>query len=228
MSITLFIPVRKGSERVSNKNTKEFGRFEGGLLEYKLHQLTGLKEIYETVISSNDEKCLEIASSYADKIHNLKVIERPDELGSSSTKLLDLIRYAGDICEGKHVLWTHVTSPFFLAEDYREAIKQYKEIKSIGFDSLMTANEVQDYIINPVTGKLINNPTQEQWPRTQDLQKLFQINNAVFLAERNLYKEGKRTGENPFYMPVGKLASHDVDWEEDFKIAEAIYERIHK
>jgi len=228
MSISLFIPVRKGSERIPNKNTRNFGGIKGGLLEFKLKNLIGFENVDEIVISSNDEKCLEIAASYTTRISNLKLIERPDDLGDSQTKLSDLIRYAGEICGGDHVLWTHVTAPFFTAENYREAIKKYTEVKLKGFDSLITGNEFQEYLMNPDTGKLINNHSPEQWPRTQDLQKLFQINNAVFLAERVKYKEGKRTGDKPFYMPVSKLASLDVDWEEDFKIAEVIYEGIYK
>lgn len=228
MSISLFLPVRKGSERITNKNTRSFGGLKGGLLQFKLDNLIGLVEVDEIVISSNDEKCLEIATSFAGRIPNLKIVERSDALGDTTTPLSDLIKHAGGICEGDHVIWTHVTSPFFTREKYREAINKYAEVKSKGFDSLITCIQVQEYLIDPGTGKMVNKITSEQWPRTQDLQKLFQINNAVFLAEKAKYKDGKRIGNNPFYMQVDKLASLDVDWEEDFKIAEAIYEGIFK
>ena len=38
-SIAVFLPVRKGSKRVENKNTKPFAGFQNGLLELKLKQL---------------------------------------------------------------------------------------------------------------------------------------------------------------------------------------------
>lgn len=40
--IAFFLPTRKGSERVKNKNTKPFAGIEGGLMENKIKQLVEL------------------------------------------------------------------------------------------------------------------------------------------------------------------------------------------
>ena len=37
--IAFFLPTRKGSERVRNKNTRPFAGIEGGLIENKIRQL---------------------------------------------------------------------------------------------------------------------------------------------------------------------------------------------
>ena len=37
--IAFYLPTRKGSERVKNKNTRNFAGIEGGLVENKLNQL---------------------------------------------------------------------------------------------------------------------------------------------------------------------------------------------
>lgn len=57
MSIAVFLPVRKGSQRVINKNNRPFANKEGGLLEVKLEQLSKLK-VSEIILSTNDEKVL--------------------------------------------------------------------------------------------------------------------------------------------------------------------------
>ncbi len=97
MSISIFLPVRKGSERVKNKNTRKFADYSGGLLEFKLKQLLRVKGVEELVVSTNDIKCIQIAEKFKSRYKNLRVEERPDELGSSSTTLSDLIAYVPKI-----------------------------------------------------------------------------------------------------------------------------------
>lgn len=41
-----FLPTRKGSERVQNKNTRTFAGIEGGLLKLKLNQLLEIDRVH--------------------------------------------------------------------------------------------------------------------------------------------------------------------------------------
>lgn len=61
--IAFFLPTRKGSERVKNKNTRPFAGMDGGLIENKIRQLLGTKLIDEIILSTNDEKCMEVAQN---------------------------------------------------------------------------------------------------------------------------------------------------------------------
>lgn len=228
MSLTIFIPVRKGSERVSEKNTRNFGGIEGGLLELKLNQLKNLELAAEIIVSTNDKKCWEIASGLQKHIKNLKLVERPQALGNSETILSDLIRHVAEITSTEEILWTHVTSPFCDAQKYSAAIKKYQEVKKSGYDSLISGRDYRDFLLDKNSGELVNNPTGFSWPRTQDLGDWFEINSAVFIASREDYLQGNRTGKNPFLMNFDKISSVDIDDEEDFKIAEAVYERIYR
>ena len=228
MSLTIFIPVRKGSERVAEKNTRNFAGIEGGLLKLKLKQLKHFDLVTEIVVSTNDEKCWKIASGFQRQIENLKLVERPQALGNSETKLSDLIIHVAEITTSEDILWTHVTSPFCDAEKYTMAIKKYYEVRNSGYDSLTSGREYREFLLDKRSGKIVNNPTEFSWPRTQELADWFEINNAVFIAAREDYKQGKRTGKNPFLMEFDKISSMDIDDEEDFKIAEAVYERIYR
>jgi N-acylneuraminate cytidylyltransferase len=60
--IVFFLPTRKGSERVLQKNTREFAKISGGILHLKLQQLLDLDLPYPIVISTNDEVTIEVAS----------------------------------------------------------------------------------------------------------------------------------------------------------------------
>jgi len=49
--ISIFIPIRKGSKRIINKNIKSLPKFRFGLTELKLKQLEKLKKILKKEIS---------------------------------------------------------------------------------------------------------------------------------------------------------------------------------
>ena len=100
--------MRKGSERVANKNTKDFAGISGGLTYIKLGQLLEVEEISSITVSTDDERVKEIASAF--QSNRIKIIDRPAALASSSTSTDDLIRYVPSVIEEGNVLWTHVTS----------------------------------------------------------------------------------------------------------------------
>ena len=51
--------------------------------------------------------------------------------------------------------------------------------------------------------------------------------NDHFISSRNNYLKYKdRIGKKPILMNIEKIKSFDIDWPEDFKIAEKIYESI--
>jgi CMP-N-acetylneuraminic acid synthetase len=222
-NIDIFLPCRSSSFRVKNKNIKPFCDKKFGLFQIKIEQLNLIKKINKIIVSTNDIKIL----NYLNKKKYVKVIidKRPDYLCQSSTSTDELIKYLPTITKTEHLLWTHVTSPFFNNKDYIKAINLYE--KNLGKkDSLMGVSPVQDFIYDEY--KPINfNKKKEKWPRTQTLKKLYVVNNAIFISSRKNYlKYNDRIGTKPFLMNIEKIKSFDIDWPEDFKIAEKIYETL--
>ena len=169
-TISFFLPTRKGSERVKNKNTRPFANIEGGLVENKLKQLLATKHIDEIIFSSNDETCMDIAAKFRFD-NRLKIIPRPEELCLSSTNLQDLICYVPTITDAEHIIWGHVTTPLADASVYDNAILEYLKRIHEGYDSLISVTELKNFLLD-VHGKMINNTTNIPWPRTQDLESL--------------------------------------------------------
>ena len=223
--IAFFLPTRKGSERVKNKNTRPFADIEGGLVENKIKQLLSTKHIDEILFSSNDEMCIAIAEKYTSD-SRLRIIPRPNELCLSTTNLQDLICYVPTITNADHILWGHVTTPLVEAKVYDTAIEQYLSKIIKGYDSLVSVKELKNFLLNQ-EGKLVNNTTNIPWPRTQDLEPLYEINHAIFLAKRSVYTEQKnRIGQKTLLYIMDEIHSKDIDWEEDFKIAEIMYKTL--
>ena len=223
--IAFYLPTRKGSERVKNKNTRNFAGIEGGLVENKLNQLLATKFIDEIIFSSNDDTCITVAEKYKD--NRLKIIERPTELCLSSTNLQDLICYVPTITDADHILWGHVTTPLCGADQYDASIKLYLEKLDECYDSLVGVTELKNFLLNK-EGKLINNTTDIPWPRTQDLEALYLINHTMFLAGREVYIEQKnRIGQKPLLHVMDEIHSFDIDWPDDFIIAELMYIKMY-
>lgn len=225
MKTVFYLPVRAGSERVKNKNTRTFAGIEGGLLAIKLRQLHGMANVDEIILSTNDPECIKVAERFTKDEARLRIIPRPDELCSSATKLEDVIRYVHGITAADHILWGHVTTPLVNAPIYDKAIEDYEKALAEGYDSLVSVNKFQNFLLDGA-GRMVNNDTPLEWPRTQDLTPLYEINHAIFLCPRELYKEGRRTGAKPWLYTFDKLRSHDIDWEEDFIVGEQLYKYI--
>lgn len=219
-SVNVFLPMRSGSERIKNKNTKKFSGHHGGLASIKIKQLLNTKMVNSIYISTDDPLVESIAKQFAsDKIN---VVRRPDELASSAASTDDLVTYAHDIMPNGHILWTHVTSPFVNSKLYDSIIATYLQNLD-SYDSLMTVTKLQKFIWKD------NLPInycrdREKWPRTQTLEPLWEVNSAAFIAPRNIYKLCKdRIGYSPLLYELNQNSAFDIDWPGDFKIAEALF-----
>lgn len=217
--VTAFLPCRMGSERVPKKNIRPFGTFSSGLVEIKLQQLLSAQEIDRVVLSTNDAEII----SFAEKIdHRAKLFvhKRAEELSSSQTSTDSLVAHARSLIGSGHILWTHVTSPFVSAMAYDEAVVAYKKALENGHDSLMTTSVLRSFIWTQ-EGPINYDRTVEKWPRTQTLPALHEVNSAVFLAHCDVYEHcSDRIGNNPYLMPLDKVTAFDIDWEDDFRLAE--------
>ncbi len=227
----LFLPCRAGSERVRDKNTRPFADHPQGLLGIKLDQLERTRGFDAIVVDSNDPRVLEIAARRATTWSGpatLEVRERPDELGRSTTTTDSLIRYALTTIDCEHLAWTHVTSPLMTPELYAAALAAFRTRDPAVHDSLLTVTPIRSFVWQDDDGRSprpVNYATQPlRWPRTQDLRPLFEVNSALFVVPRAIGQErGDRIGRCPRLHALDPLHALDIDWEDDFHLAEAVY-----
>lgn len=221
--VSCFLPCRAGSERVPKKNIKPFVGIAHGLVELKISQLLSCGVIDEVVLSTNDEQILDYASNLGDS--RLRLHHRDNTLSSSKTSTDELVAHALALIPEGHILWTHVTSPFINAAVYQSIVGSYFNALEQGYDSLMTTTELHSFLWRE--GKPLNyDRAVEKWPRTQTLKAIHEVNSGAFLASSKIYKEfNDRIGSKTYLYSMGKLIGHDIDWPEDFLIAEALFEK---
>jgi CMP-N-acetylneuraminic acid synthetase len=227
--ICFYLPTRKGSQRVKSKNTRTFANITGGILELKLRQLLMCKSLSSIVLSTNDELSIEIAGQIDPQQKIIKVIKRPEHLCLDTTLLTDLIAYVPEIINETHIIWGHTTTPFVTGDDYDKGIETYFSKISEGYDSLISVMPLQNFLLDKHANVFNYDAGENRWPRTQDLPILYEVNHAMFITSREVYKNEKnRIGTKPFLYEQDKIKSFDIDWEDDFLIAEAIYDKLFK
>lgn len=224
MTMIGFIPCRAGSERVKHKNTRPFAGYEHGLLELKLQQMKGVPGLDKIVISSNDPLVLDYATQFARaEDPRIEPLPRPEIWGNSGTSMGAFIAdYIAHLSEEGDIFWTHVTHPFATAEVYNRALATYQEKRAEGYDSLISATRLQKFLWRG--GKPFNyDNTVERWPRSQDLEPVYEINHAIYIMPFALMRETQdRIGHRPFFFEMEEAESMDIDWEEDFLLMDEI------
>jgi CMP-N-acetylneuraminic acid synthetase len=228
MKYVAFLPCRRGSQRVPDKNTRAFSRDGRSLLTIKLAQLAATERLDEIVVSSNDPSVLELAAGFARQVDKpIRLDERPDALGSSTTTTDELIAYVPRIIPSGHILWTHVTSPFVDSAVYERILERYAAALGEGYDSLMTACRVQTFLYS-AEGPVNFDRSVLKWPRTQTLPVWWEVDSAAFIVERELCARlGDRIGERPLVFELDHERSFDIDTQSQFELGAKLWDLSH-
>lgn len=221
--LTALVPCRAGSKRVPAKNTRAFTAQSQSLLEVKLLQLAKLAFVDEIVVSTDDPACVAIAKATLGP--HVRIDQRPHRLAQDNARLSDLIEHFGQIVSGADFLWTHVTSPFFSVNHYREAYEDYDSQDFVTRRSLMAVERVQDFLwfgnrpLNFGSGDIF-------WPRSQDLVPALRVTSGLFLGRTTLLREARnRICTDPKFFEVSGPSAIDIDWASDFNEASELVRR---
>lgn len=224
-SISVVLPIRAGSQRILNKNTRPFGPYPFGLTELKISQLLKIEALDEIVVDTDIQEMgniLERLKRGGENVSIIRVERRDPKFAGSSTSTDDLIEHIAPKIKTKHVLWTHTTQPFADDRVLTKAIDLYVESLKSGFDSLMSVTSLKTFIWDQ--GGPVNYSRKiEKWPRTQTLPEWYMVNSAVFITNVDKMKiTGDRIGEKPYYYVLDHFEGLDIDEERDFLFAESI------
>lgn len=213
--IVALIPVKGSSERIKAKNIRSF--FDTSLYELKLDQIKDVRGFSDVIVSSEDNNILDIAKKKGFSVHR-----RDNKFSTSHIPMSDVYSYVASEIKGEHIAWVNATNPLAETENYDDAIKAYNDMDP-EYDCLLSAYEVKDYIF--YNNKPINfkpNP----WPRSQDLKGLCALSFMINILRReDMVRWGSCVGENPYFFYFDKIASMDVDFQEDFDFCEMVYKK---
>ena len=212
------VPVRKGSQRVVNKNIKAFAG--SSLLEIKINQLKRVKGIDEICVNSDCEKMLEIASNLG-----ATPILRDPYYASNNVPMNEVWKNMAQSMECEDIMYVNVTNPLVLDRTYEDICDIWKNLDS-KYDSISTTHILKEYIW--FRGRALNYDPSSH-PRSQDLPEYLGLNFAVSVIPKEILINKKSIIGNNFYpYIIDDIQSIDIDEEIDFEIAELLYERRNK
>lgn len=210
------IPARLGSIRLPNKNIQLLGN-----IPLIAHSILYAKEndIDKIIISSDDERIIEIAEKY-----DVDFQLRPNHLATDISPTIDTLEHIITTIdeEFENVILLQPTNPLRPKNMLKEALNIFNQD---AYDSLMTVTRNHQKF-----GKINKNQfipfNYKMGQRSQDLEPLYYENGLLYITKSKLIKKGKILGKNNYPLIVNHPFSQiDIDTQEDFDLAEFYYNK---
>lgn len=216
MKVASFVPVKLNNERAPGKNTK---RFDDGmpLITHFLKTLVQVPEIDELYVFCSKEEIKDYM------VPGVRFLKRPESLDTKEATPQDIISTFMSMVDADVYMVCHCTSPFVKAERFSECIHKVCEE---GYDSAFTGEKIQRLMWHD--GQPLNFDAANV-PRTQDLPVYYNEVSAAYVFKKETFETlHRRIGLNPYICEVSGVECVDIDYPEDFEIANAIYMNILK
>lgn len=208
--VIAFVPVKLNNQRCPGKNTREF---DGGkpLIQYILDTLKKVNGIERIIVYCSDEAVREYLPE------GVEYLWRSPELDRNETSILEVLKsFATDVPAEYYVL-AHATAPFLRPQSIQKGLRAVLEGD---YDSALSVTPCHDFLWE--NGKPMNYNVCEI-PRTQDLPPLYIETTGLYIySQKLILKHGRRIGDNPFMVEVGKIEATDINEPVDFEIANAV------
>lgn len=216
MKIAAYIPIKLNNERAPGKNIKKFsdGTPLCDLMFKTISEVEEIDEIYCFCSSKEIEPYL---------TGRVKFLQRDSILDGNQATFQDICNSFIQKVDADIVILAHVTSPFLSRETIKKCVDA---VKSGNYDSAFTACKIQDFLWKD--NKPLNfNP--QKIVRTQDLPPIYKESYGCYAFSREMYEKIKRRiGNNPYICEISKFEEIDIDYPEDFEIANSVYMYLKK
>ncbi len=194
-NIAVVVPALDNNQYYSDGDLVRFG--DTTLLEWKISQILGIANKENIYISTPSDKIIDLIQSYG-----VNFVKRSQ--GSDPSQW---IKESVDPIDSEFVLWTHVTSPFISAGDYRRMLETFFDLPK-KHDSLMAVYQEQEYIF--YQNKPLNFDIN-QFRGRKDIEPVYRNTNGCYITPRENYRQNRiYFGETPFYYEVDKLTSLEI------------------
>ena len=223
MKIVALLPMKGNSERVPNKNLKDFS---GKPLYHRVMETLLSSSYINYVVVNTDSEAIksDISKNFDDRVI---IVDRPEEIIGDFVSMNTVIDCDINIVEGDIYLQTHSTNPLLKKKSVDDAIEKMLELlQEKVYDSIFSVTKMQTRLYKADGQAYNHNP--EELLRTQDLEPLFEENSNfyIFTKESFLNSGKKRIGIKPFMFEIDKIEAVDIDEPQDFVIAESLYKLL--
>jgi CMP-N,N'-diacetyllegionaminic acid synthase len=213
---------RGGSTRLPNKNLLEIGKKSLTLRAVE----SALQNNIDVVLSSNSQEILNHVN-LPGVLKHLRTEGNSMALSTSEHSVLEVINSL-NISDKSDVMLLQPTSPFRDFLTVERFLKVWNESDSESYDSAFSAfiDNSEFWTETQIELKRVSSilsPKLDAY-RTQDRPPLFRENGAIYQTKAQNLREGHRfVNGRPFVFPCNIIESVDIDTQEDYELAKAIY-----
>lgn len=217
--ITAVIPIRKGSQRVPEKNFKSFYKGKS-LLEIKIESLKKVKSLNNIVVNTDSNRAIDIAKAYG-----VSYFRRDDYFASSKCSQSEFFGNLGEVTQSNIIVHTPCTSPLVKSTTIDSAVQKFISNKNDSYNAVGLVKEYLWYNQKPLNYEIFNH----QVPNSQDLPDIFKLTFGFNIIYRDIMIERQNViGLNPQFYVVDEIEEIDIDSKLDFKFAKFIYDEYRK
>lgn len=209
MKTVAFVPIRLNSQRVAGKNLRLLSGEP--LMCHILQTLCRVPEIDEVYVFCSDESIRPLLPEGVRFLRRDASLDRDETLGR---EIYDA--FTREVDADLYVL-AHATSPFIRAATISDALER---VRSGEYDSAFSAECIRTFAW--YGGRPLNY-SLDAIPRTQTIEPVYIETSAFFIFPRELWcGRGRRIGDRPWMAVVDRIEGLDIDYPEDFAMAEII------
>ena len=221
MKITAVIPVRKGSQRVKDKNLRPFAGTT--LLDVKIQTLLQVPEIDEIIVNTNSEAAIELVElEYANT--KVRFHRREEYYASSECSGSEFFKHLGEVTDTDVFVYTPCTSPFVKPETISQCIRKF--LDDSNYDCLATVSAIKEFMW--LDGKALNYDPLHA-PNSQNLPDVVALNfGTTVVGRETLIANSNIIGKKPQFVVTDEIESVDIDTPLDFYLAEQMYIKLYK
>tara|TARA_Y100001958_G_C21119851_1_gene464268 strand:- start:319 stop:984 length:666 start_codon:yes stop_codon:yes gene_type:complete len=209
------VPIRKGSQRVKNKNFRPFAG--KNLLIHKIELLKKVDFIDEIIINTDSDQAISIAREL-----DVKYFKRDDYFASSTCPNSDFWKNIAENTKSEFIMFTNCTSPMIKLSTYQNIIKIFNEVlENSNFDSVNTVTELKEFLFKD--NEPLNFKTNET-PNSQDLPDIVKLNFAInILRTKDMSERKSLIGKNPYLYKLDEVEGLDINSEFEYSFAEFLF-----
>lgn len=209
MKTVAFVPIRLNSQRVEGKNLRLLGGEP--LLCHILRALLRTRHIDEVYVYCSNEAIRPLLPDGVRFLRRSEALDRDTTLGR---EIYDA--FTAEVDADLYLL-AHATSPFIRPETIDGALEK---VLSGEYDSAFSAEKIQTFAW--YGGRPLNY-SPDNIPRTQTIEPVYIETSAFFIFPRTLWcQRHRRIGDRPYMAVIDRIEGLDIDYPEDFAMAEVI------
>jgi N-acylneuraminate cytidylyltransferase len=211
-----FIPLRKGSKGISNKNKRKMvGR---PLFTWVLGEAI-FSNLDEVVVYTDDEGIIDFINKEYHWTNKVKAILRSEESASDTASTeFAMLEYCESInYDFDSFCLLQATSPFTRKEDINTCLEKLNG----AYDSALTVVNTHRFLWDK-DGNVLNYKPKQR-PRRQDFDGLLIENGAVYTTTKESLKSTKnRLGSKVAVVQMPEESLHEIDSETDWTVVEQL------